>query len=78
MTFQNSNGFNLYWLTARTNKELHAWCLENGISLPKGSRKSVLIKALEQCIAKSGVHMATHPDHKRATNSPSGCFTYDR
>ena len=41
---QNSNRFNLYWTSARTVKELHAWCLENG----KTSRKYVLIKAIEQ------------------------------
>ena len=78
MTFQNSNGHNLYWLSARTNKELHAWCLENGINLPKSTRKDVFIDALEKLIIKSGIHMTTHPDHKRATTGSSGCFTYNR
>jgi len=74
MTFQNSNRFNLYWTSARTVKELHAWCLENGIKLPKTSRKYVLIKAIEQHMADCGIDIKTHPDYKRATQT--GCLTY--
>ena len=74
MAFQNTNRFNLYWLTARTNKELHAWCLENGIKLPKTSRKFVFIKAIEQCIADCGIDIKTHPDYMRATRT--GCLTH--
>ena len=69
MTFQNSNHFNLYWTTARTCKQLHAWCQENGIDLPKASRKSVFIKALEQRMADCGIDIKTHPDYLRATGN---------
>tara|TARA_R100000406_G_scaffold53560_1_gene36511 strand:- start:584 stop:814 length:231 start_codon:yes stop_codon:yes gene_type:complete len=74
MTFQNSNRFNLYWLTARTNKQLHAWCLENSIKLPKSSRKSLFIKALEQHMADCGIDIKNHPDYGRATQT--GCLTH--
>lgn len=66
MTFQNSNGYNLYWTTSRTNKQLHAWCLENGINLNKGHKKAVFIKALEEHMAACGIDLATHPDFIRA------------
>ena len=74
MDFQNANRFNLYWLTARTNKELHAWCLENGIKLPKTSRKFVFIEAIQQRIADCGIDIKTHPDYMRATRT--GCLTH--
>tara|TARA_X000000368_G_scaffold227221_1_gene179356 strand:+ start:6445 stop:6744 length:300 start_codon:yes stop_codon:yes gene_type:complete len=77
MTFQNSNGNNLYWLPTLTNKQLHAWCLENGINLPKRSRKDVFVDALKQAMADAGIDIKNHPDFQRATSSSSGCFTYD-
>lgn len=66
MTFQNSNGHDLYWTSSRTNAQLHAWCLENGIKLPKSSRKDVFINALEEHMAKCGIDLASHPDTIRA------------
>ena len=66
MTFQNSNGHNLYWTTSRTNKQLHAWCLENGIKLPKSSTKDVFVNALQQHMLDCGIDIATHPDFVRA------------
>ena len=66
MTFQNSNGHDLYWTTSRTNKELHAWCLENGIKLPKSSTKDTFCIALREHMAHCGIDLATHPDTIRA------------
>ena len=66
MTFQNSDNYNLYWTCSRTNKQLHAWCLENGIKLPKSSTKHTFITALEAHMADCGIDLATHPDYIRA------------
>jgi|TARA_R100000482_G_scaffold78580_1_gene30758 hypothetical protein len=66
MTFQNSNGYNLYWTTSRTNKQLHAWCLENGIKLPKNSTKDTFCIALQEHMAKCGIDTENHPDFVRA------------
>ena len=67
MTFQNSNNFNLYWTTTRTNKQLHAWCLENGIKLPKSSKKDTFCIALRNHMIDCGIDLTTHPDFTRAT-----------
>ena len=65
MTFQNSNGYNLRWTSSLTNKELHAWCLENGIKLPKRSRGDVFCTALKEHMVKCGIDLASHPDFIR-------------
>lgn len=67
MTFQNAKEHNLYWFSARTNAQLHAWCLENDINLPKRSRKSVFISALRDRMAECGIDFTKTADYKRAT-----------
>ena len=76
MAFANSKGHNLYWLDARTIKQLDAWCKENGISIPNRSRKSVYLEAVKQAMRDGGIDIKTHPDYRRATSSSSGCFTH--
>ena len=66
MTFQNSNGYDLYWTITRTNKQLHAWCLENGIKLPKSSKKDLFCIALHAQMIKCGIDTENHPDFVRA------------
>ena len=66
MTFQNSNGYNLHWTTSCTNKQLHAWCLENGIKLPKSSTKDTFCCALQKRMVECGIDTENHPDFVRA------------
>lgn len=66
MEFINTQGHDLYWTTSRTNKQLHAWCLENGIKLPKSSTKDTFCYALEAHMIACGIDLANHPDTIRA------------
>jgi hypothetical protein len=65
-TFQNPDNFNLYWLTARTNKQLRQWCQDNGFSPAKNARKDHYIALLQARMAECGIDQDSHPDAIRA------------
>ena len=65
-TFSNPNGFDIYWLTARTNKQLRQWCQDNGFNPPKGSIKATYIRLLQARMVECGIDLDAHPDTLRA------------
>ena len=60
--FHNPRGWNLWWLTARTNAQLREWVQVNGFNPPKNTTKEGYIRLLMAAIKNAGIDYDTHPD----------------